>query len=175
MWNWIKDNYNQISVITQVFMAFSTFLGLASWPKFRDLLKKLWNKFKSFITSILNWIREKIVGKENLELLEKLKDTKSLELLKELEVLRGNKWAIDFLNRLRETDEAKIKIGYEALNAFIILYSDAADRVSPVYLCKFEDAYEEDKKYNVDDYRNFSKVYKLREEILEKLIKKYSK
>jgi hypothetical protein len=146
MWEWLKTNYNQISAITQVIMAFSTLLGLASWPKFRDFIK-------NFITSILNWIREKIIGKENLE------------LLKELKILKGNKRAIEFLSDFNKEDEySKVNGGYEALWIFTCLYSMEMD------FSEFKKAYEDDKKQG-----NNNKINELRIETFKKLIKKYSK
>lgn len=153
MWNWIKENHDQITALTQIITLTIAIFGLISWPAFRGLFRKLWNKFKSFIFFILSWIREKIVGKENLE------------LLKELEKLRGNKRAIEFLSDFNKEDEySKVNGGYEALWIFTQLYSNEMD------FSEFKKAYEDDRKQG-----NNNNINKLRIKTFKELIKNYSK
>lgn len=109
---------------------------------------KLWQRICGIKSSILNKIREKIVGKENLE------------LLKELNILKGNERAIKFLDNFSEEDNDvyKVNIKYEALNAFMELYSITAKTNFYDY------PYRLNKGDNLD-------LNGLRMEIFEKLIK----
>ena len=150
IWDWLGDNYNQISLILGG-------VALISWSNFRNFickgLKQLWDNFKKMFNWIrekmFNWIREKIIGKENLE------------LLKELEKLKGNKRAIEFLDSLNKEDEySKVNGGYEALWIFTRLYAKEMD------YSKFKEAYEDNRKQG-----NNNKINELREETFKKLIK----
>lgn len=94
---WFCDNFTPIliTVIGGIIVYLVTtaikngrkidFKGLISY------FNKFWQKIREIKSSIFNRIREKIVGKENLE------------LLKELKPLKDNKIAINFLTKINES------------------------------------------------------------------------
>lgn len=153
VWKWLDDNHNQISIIIAIF-------AMISWKASRDALckiikliwewfKKLWYKIKYLLNKIINKLREITVGKENLE------------LLKELEILRGNKLAIKILKELKNENESKVNGGYEALITIMSQYSNKMD------FSEFGKEYEKDKNAGFGS-ENF--VSELRKKTLKKLI-----
>lgn len=159
MWDWLKSNHDQIISLTNIITAVGATTGVIYWIK---SLRSLFKNFLCFfivkpVKNILSWTREKIVGKENLE------------LLKELEVLKDNKRAIEILGYLSSEDKnSKVNSYYEALLSFMCLYSFEMD------FNEFKEAYEKDEKDRIQ-YGAGINVDKLRVENLKKLIKKYSK
>lgn len=142
IWDWLGDNYNQISLILGG-------VALISWSNFRNFICKGLKQLLDNLKKMFNWIHEKIIGKENLE------------LLKKLEKLKGNKRAIEFLDSLNEEDAySKVNGGYEALWTFTRLYAKEMD------YSKFKEAYEDNRKQG-----NNNKINELREETFKKLIK----
>ena len=127
------------------------------WKIIKKLFKKMifyfdkfWQKIRGIKNSIFNWIREKIVGKENLE------------LLKELEKLKGNKIAINFLADLNQGSKIS---GVDILTTFINLYCYEINISDENYDEKYKKYKETNKAWNLD-----FKTY-----VLKELIKKYSK
>jgi len=156
-----NEDCNKIGAIADIVTSSGVIIVIFSWVKsLRNFIESIFNFFKSLLvkikSSMHSWLQEKIVGKENLELLEKL------------EILKGNKRAIEFLERLKGEDEcSKVNGWYEALNAILDQYSTEMD------FSEFKNAYEKD----VDDRKkrgNGLNVINLRKDTFEKLIKKYS-
>ena len=121
-WKWDDNTCNQITALCAI-------SALISWTVFRDFVykmickiitefKNLRSKFKQFRknlrSKIINKLREIAVGKENLE------------LLKELGILRDNKWAIKFFKELKDgeifLEDMNLNIRYDALMTLMEVY-----------------------------------------------------
>lgn len=120
------------------------------FKKLISYFDKFWQKIRGIKDSISNQIREKIIGKENLE------------LLKELKILKGNKLAIDFLADLNQGYKIS---GVDILTTFINLYCYEIYISDENYEEKYKEYIETNKAWNLD-----FKTY-----VLVELIKKYSK
>lgn len=156
VWKWFCDNFTPIliTVIGGIIVYLvTTAIKKSRKIDFKGLIfyfDKFWQKLLGIKSSIFNRIQEKIVGKENLELLEEFK------------ILKGNKRAIDFLVNLNQG--CKIS-GVDILTTFINLYYYEINISDENYEEKYEKYKETNKAWNLD-----FKTY-----VLKELIKKYSK
>ena len=154
MWEWLVEKKD---ILESLFYIFSI-AGLGIWGYILAKGTKLFKVLISYCKRFINRIHEKIIGKENIELLEELK------------ILKGNKRAIKFLKDFKcEDDYTGINGGYEALEAFMNLYSCELD------FNKIKNAYEKDKEESkYVGYHTERNVGEARIEVLKELIKKYS-
>lgn len=163
LWDKLGKNHNQISIIIAIF-------AMISWKASRNTLckiikmicewfKKLWYNIKQLIknlrSKIINKLREIVVGKENLE------------LLKELETLRDNKWAIKFLKEFKTGNE--VSLTYEALMTFVSVYNSKLFNISTreYSLNELKNSYGEDRKTG---FGSQNSIIELRKRTLKKLI-----
>lgn len=158
-WEWETNTCDRVVAMSNLVTMIGAFAGLIYWIRtLRNLIKNLFMFFiVKPIKKLLYQIREKIIGKENLE------------LLKELKILKGNKRAIEILGYLSSEDESsKVNGYYEALLSFMCLYSQEMN------FNEFKEIYKKDEEDRIQ-YGAGINIYKLREKVLKELIKKYSK